>query len=361
MRISRAPRPLTALLAVLRRMVTVPTVVMVDVALLATTPVSFAAAAVVALLTRSTRPLRTVALVAAYAVIELSVVPRLVGGEERDWDELLREVLGRAYRAMEVILDVRIVVESGSAEAEQLRGAGGVVVLARHCGPGDSLFIAWLLAVRYHLRLRVVLTALLRLEPAVDLAGDHLPLCFIGHNRRRARARVEDLAGSMRAGDVLLLFPEGGNFSWPRWRRSVAELSASGADRRARRFLRNTHTLPPRLGGTMAALAGAPTADVLLLAHSGFTDDGRDRPLWRLPTHRDLLVRTDLVPASAVPRGDEEALSTWLDRAWTQIDGWVENQAGPAAPVHRHGGPGLLPRASGRKALLRRTRCRDRR
>ncbi len=320
-------RLLTVVLAVARRTVTVPVVVLVDVALVATAPVSFAVAAGVALLARSTRPLRTVALVVAYAVIELSVLPRLLGGGERDWDELLREVLGRGYRAMELLLDVRVVVESGSAEAEQLRGAGGVVVLARHCGPGDSLFIAWLLAVRYGLRLRVVLTALLRLEPAVDLAGDHLPLCFIGHNRRRARARVGRLAASMGAGDVLLLFPEGGNFSWPRWRRSVADLAAAGADRRVRRFLHNTHTLPPRLGGAMAALDGAPTADVLLLAHSGFTDDGRDRPLWRLPTHRDLLVRTALVPAAAVPRGDVEALSAWLDRAWSQIDAWVENHA----------------------------------
>jgi 1-acyl-sn-glycerol-3-phosphate acyltransferase len=334
MSVSLPRRLLTALLAVMRRAVTVPTVITLDVLLLVAAPVLLAAAAVLTPLARSTRPLRTVALVVAYAFIELSVLSRLLSGEELDWDDLLREVLAHGYRAMELVLDVRVVVEGGSAEVEQLQGSGGIVVLARHCGPGDSLFIAWLLAVRYRLRLRVVLTALLCLEPTVDLAGDHLPLCFIGHSRRRARGCVEDVARSMSAGDALLLFPEGGNFSWPRWRRSLSELSASGAYRRVRRARRNTYTLPPRLGGAMAALAGAPTADVLLLAHSGFAEDGRDRPLWRLPTHRDLLVRTELVPAAEVPRGDDEAMSAWLDRAWSQIDRWVENRVEPDdAPV----------------------------
>ncbi|MFC4942826.1 1-acyl-sn-glycerol-3-phosphate acyltransferase [Pseudonocardia sp. GCM10023141] len=309
--------------AVVRRTVTVPIVIALELLIITTAPITLAVAALACLVARSSLPVRSTALVVAYAAIELSFLPRLLAATEPDWDALLREVLDRAYRAMRAILDVTVTVDPGSAAPERLRGSGGLIVLARHCGPGDSLFIAWLLAVRYGLRLRVVLIALLRLEPSVDLAGDHLPLCFVGPDRRRARACVEDAARSMRAGDVLLLFPEGGNFSRPRWHRALAELRASGAYARVRRARRNTHTLPPRLGGTLAALTGAPDADVLLLAHSGFADDGRERPLWRLPTHRDLVVHTAFVPAADVPRVDDAALSTWLDQAWSGIDAWI--------------------------------------
>jgi 1-acyl-sn-glycerol-3-phosphate acyltransferase len=325
MRRARLSRVMSTAAAAVRRSVTVPAVIVLDVLVLATAPVTLAVAALVSLAARSSLPLRSTALVVAYASIEISLLPRLLRAEETDWNALLRSVLDRAYQAMHTILDVTVTVEDGSAPEEKLQGSGGVIVLARHCGPGDSLFVAWLLAVRYRLRLRVVLTALLRLEPSVDLAGDHLPLCFVGPRRRRARRCVEDIARSMTSGDVLLLFPEGGNFSRARWRRSLTELRAAGAYRRARQALRNTHTLPPRLGGTLAALTGAPTADVLLLAHSGFTDDGRDRPLWRLPTHRDILIHTTFVPSAAIPRHDHDALSAWLDAAWTDIDTWIAN------------------------------------
>lgn len=317
------------MLSTLRRAVTVPMVIIVEVLLLAATPVLLAAAALVAAGTRSRRPLRSTALVLAYAVIELSALGRLLRGED-DVDALLADVLDRAYRAMRAILHVRLVVEDGSATRAQLATGNGLIVLSRHCGPGDSLFIAWLLIVQYQLRLRVVLTFLLRLEPTVDLAGDQLPLCFVGHSGRRAREQIRSLAASMSAGDALLLFPEGGNFSWPRWRRAMARLEETGAYRLARRARRRTHTLPPRLGGAMAALTGSPAADVLLLAHSGFAPDGRDRPWWQLPDHRDLLVHAVVVPAASVPR-DDEALSTWLEAAWSDVDTWVAGHAAPTA------------------------------
>lgn len=66
----------------------------------------------------------------------------------------------------------------------------------------------------------------------------------------------------------------------------------------------------------------APAADVLLLAHSGFTNDGRARPWWRVPTHRQFLVRGTLVPAVDVPRTEAD-LAGWLDRRWAEIDSWV--------------------------------------
>jgi 1-acyl-sn-glycerol-3-phosphate acyltransferase len=310
----------------LRRVLTVPTVIVLEVLILVFAPLLLVAAALVAAGTGSSRPVRSTALVVAYAGIELATLRRLLRREEHDWNAVLRDVLVRAYAAVQAILDVRLVLEEGSASREQLSTGNGLLVLARHCGPGDSLFIAWLLVVHYRLRLRAVLKSVLRLEPTLDMASDHLPLCFVGHRGRRARNRIHDLAAAMSPGEALLLFPEGANFSLPRWRRAVLALSASGAHGAARRARQRTYTLPPHRGGAAAALLGSPTADVLVLAHTGLAPDGRGRPWWRLPVHHQLIVRTVLAPAATVPR-DRETLATWLDETWSQVDSWVHSHA----------------------------------
>jgi 1-acyl-sn-glycerol-3-phosphate acyltransferase len=303
----------------------VPLVVLTEIGILLTAPLSLLVGGIASLALRSSRPVRSVLLVVAYAAIELSTLMTLQRGVD-DWDELVRVVLDRGYHAMRRSLDVTVRLEEGSPTREQLAKSKGVIVLARHCGPGDSLFIAWLLAVHYRLRLRIVLKQLLRLNPTVDLAGDHLPLCFVRPGGSRALNGITDLAGGLSSGDSLLLFPEGGNFTWPRWHAAIESLSRRGELIRARRARMQTHTLPARPGGALAALGAAPDADVLLLAHSGLSDDGRDRPWWRVPIHQELLIRTVLVPAAAVPRDDAGARA-FLDRAWSQVDTWVEGHA----------------------------------
>ena len=317
-----------------RRLVMVPLVVAFELLLIATSPVLFAVAAVAAAFTRSSRPVRTVAVVVAYAVIELWTLEQL-RGDVHDGDELVREVLDRGYRALERILDVQLALEDGSASTERVRESDGLIVLSRHCGPGDTLFIAWLLAVHHRLSLRVVLKSALRWEPVIDAGASILPLCFVGRGGQPARDGVRTAASSMQRGEALLLFPEGGNFTWQRWRDAIAHLTRAGEHRWARRARRRTHTLPPRPGGAFAALCAAPDADVLLVAHSGLGSDGRDRPWWRMPMHQQLVVRTLLVPAAEVPR-EEDAVREFLDEAWSRVDTWVEGHADLAT---------LLPRA----------------
>lgn len=314
-------------LTVLRRAVTIPLVIGFEVLVIVSSPVSLAVAAVVSAATRSSRPLRSVLLVLAYAAIELRALTRIAHARDGDWAELPREVLATAYRALRTILDVRVALADDSVTAGHLAGTGRpLVVLARHCGPGDSLFIAWLLTVHYGLRLRIVLKSALRLDPMVDLAGPHLPFCFVGAGGRRARRRIRELAASMSAGEAFLLFPEGGNFSWPRWRHALDALVRAGDDLAARALRLHTHTLPPHYGGTTAALTGAHSADVLLLAHTAFTPDGRDRPWWQLPLHRNMLVRATLVPADEVPR-EPAAIGDWLDTTWSTMDDWIARSA----------------------------------
>lgn len=319
------------MLALARRGLMLPLVVGVELLLVATFPVTVLVAGAVSVVVRSSRPVRTVALLIAYACLELRTLTQVMRGVE-DWDALMRSVLDDGYRAMHRTLDVTVALEEGSASSEQLHRSNGVIVLARHCGPGDSLFIAWLLSVHHGLSLRIVLKKTLRWEPTVDVAGDHLPLCFVGRGGGAARRGVESLAGVLAHGHALLIFPEGGNFSWERWREALRHLRERGEHVWARRAGRRTHTLPPRPGGAVAALLAAPDADVLLLAHSGFAPDGRNRDWWRLPVHHRLAIRTVLLPAESVPR-EEQAAREWLDAAWSTVDTWVEGHSDLAAQL----------------------------
>jgi 1-acyl-sn-glycerol-3-phosphate acyltransferase len=308
-----------------RAILTVPLVAALEVAILATAPFTLAVGGLVTLATRSSRPMRSVALVIAYAWIELWALQQIRAGVT-DWNALLRQILGRAYEALNRTLDITVSLEEGSPTGEDLADRGGLVVLARHCGPGDTVFIVWLLTVYYLLDPRIVLKDALRWEPTLDLAGRHLPFRFIKRQGSTAVEAVGALAAEMGPGECLLLFPEGGNFTWARWQHAIDRLVVAGEHARARIARRRTHTLPARPGGALAALAGAPGADVLLLAHSGLSDDGRDRPWWRVPVHQELVIRTVLIPAARVPR-DPDGAKAFLDNAWAQVDTWVEGHA----------------------------------
>jgi 1-acyl-sn-glycerol-3-phosphate acyltransferase len=148
-------------------------------------------------------------------------------------------------------------------------------------------------------------------------------VCFVGRGDR-ARQQIRELAASLSGGQALLLFPEGANFSVSRWRATIAELRSTGRIRAAARAFRQSHTLPPRAGGATAAVSVAPSANVLVLAHTGFCPDGRARPWWQLPIHRQLLVHTELSPAAQRPQPDD--ISAWLEQAWTRVDSWVARQ-----------------------------------
>jgi 1-acyl-sn-glycerol-3-phosphate acyltransferase len=259
----------------------------------------------------------------AYAAIELRTLVKVLSGQ-RDGDRLVHEFLDMAYTAVRRVLDVQVVLDPASPSREEIPDDQPLIVLSRHCGPGDSVLVAWLLTFRYRLRVRVVLKTVLRAEPVLDFAGDLGCLCFLDRGED-ARRQIRELAASLTGGQALLLFPEGANFSWPRWRAAIAELRSTGGIGAARRALQQSHTLPPRSGGAAAAVTGAPHANVLVLTHNGFCSDGRARPWWQLPIHRELLVRTALVPAAGLPAPDR--LEPWLERIWTQVDAWVAAHA----------------------------------
>jgi 1-acyl-sn-glycerol-3-phosphate acyltransferase len=304
-----------------RRAVTMPVIVALILLVLLTAPIHLVIAGMASGIARSSRPVRSAALVMAYALIELRILARLLGGD-RDCDRLMRDFGGMAYQAVRRLLDVEVALSPASVAPAEIPDDAPVIVLARHCGPGDSILIAWLLMTQYRLQVRVVARAALRLEPVFDVAGQLGCVCFLDGDR--ARQQIRDLAASLSGGQALLLFPEGANFSVSRWRATITELRTTGQIRAAARAFRQSHTLPPRAGGAAAALSGAPNASVLVLTHTGFCPDGRARPWWQLPINRQLLVHTELFPADQRPQPQD--VGAWLDETWTRVDSWVADQ-----------------------------------
>jgi hypothetical protein len=243
-----------------RRLVSVPLATAVSAGVLVVSPLLLAASALMALATRSSRPARTIALAMAYAFIELRTLVKLAVGDV-DGDRLMRDLLTAASSAARRILDVEVVFDPLSASPESIPRHEPVIVLSRHCGPGDSVMVAGLLTFQYRLQVRIVLKAILRYEPVLDSAGQRGLLCFLARGDR-ARQQIHDLAASLVGGQALLLFPEGANFTWPRWQSAIAELRETGRIRAAARALRRPYTLPPRSGGAIAAVSGAPSANV---------------------------------------------------------------------------------------------------
>jgi len=202
--------------------------------------------------------------------------------------------------------------------------SGAMVVLSRHAGPGDSLLLVHTLLGRDHARRpRIVLKDLLQLDPTLDVYLNRLPNAFLTAGADDGAERVARLAQGMGDEDALLLFPEGGNFTEGRRRRAIDRLRMKGMTRQADAAEQMRHVLPPRAGGLAAALAAAPHADVVLVAHTGLEHLSTPADLWDgLPMDATVRMRWEFVPAEQVPREREE-LERWLYARWAGIDRWL--------------------------------------
>ncbi len=258
---------------------------------------------------------------------------------------VMRRFLDWVYEAAQDSLGLRVTVqepELGPRE-RQPRPARPVIVLSRHAGPGDSFLLVRELLSVYHRRPRVVMKAALQLDPGVDVVANRLPNVFV--HRRKAGERlfidqIERLARGLDQAGALLIFPEGGNWTPGRWRRSIRRLEQAGREDLAARARKMPNVLAPRAGGALAAIKACPEADVIFVAHAGLDSLATIGDLWRsLPIGYDIKARWWRVPSGQVPRdADREAQVDWLYGWWERIDAWISanrppGQGSTAAPT----------------------------
>jgi 1-acyl-sn-glycerol-3-phosphate acyltransferase len=284
-------------------------------------------------LTPRRRVLRVCSFASVYLATELVVLARcgwlwlrrVLGGEGDWWVEAHHALLGRTLdvilRAGQVFFGFRLELTE-PPDTEALTGSRPALVLARHGGPGDSFALVRLLSTRYHRRCRIVVKEALAFDPALDVLLVRLDSVFVsGSGMHGAIDRIAEVAAGLGQRDVLLLFPEGGN--WTPERQKAA--------RRRRRSVRVAeqleYLLPPRVGGVLACLEAAPGLEVVFVAHTGLDELVTAGQVWaHIPLHMPMSVRwwkAGSRPFSTDWRSGEE----WLVTEWAIIDEWIGMQA----------------------------------
>ena len=250
----------------------------------------------------------------------------------------LKVLVGAGTRLFAVEISTRGAVRSDGAElsdADLSQATGrsddpdrpALIVMSRHAGPADSILLLHELAVVAGRRPRIVLKEALQLDPAFDLLLNRLPNGFVGHRStgRSGTELVGELATGMGSEDVFVIFPEGGNFTEHRRTRAIEYLERTGHVDAAERARGLRNVLPPRAGGTLAALAACPQAAAVFVAHTGLDEIEGVRQLWRaIPDHKVLDLVWVAVPPSDLP-ADDDGRTEMLWNAWERIDAWLES------------------------------------
>ncbi|MBD3784227.1 MAG: 1-acyl-sn-glycerol-3-phosphate acyltransferase [Micrococcales bacterium] len=216
-----------------------------------------------------------------------------------------------------------------------------LIAFARHAGPFDSLAVAWLLARTAGRLPRIVLAEALRWDPGIDTILTRLDSFFVPSAGEDRLAGVRGMASSLGSGDVLLLFPEGQNWTPTRRARLIERLRRTGEHRRAARAEELVNVLPPKTRGAWAARSARPDADVMVVAHAGYGQLSDARLIWEAMPFRDrpFLVRTWTYRSADVP-DDPVAFATWLDARWGEVDAWVTAHTDESGIPERSGAAG---------------------
>ncbi|MGV9773696.1 1-acyl-sn-glycerol-3-phosphate acyltransferase [Streptosporangium sp. NPDC003464] len=337
---------------ILRRLILAPLVIVLTVVAVVTLPIWLlvVTAASLRLPPPQRRGTRLVWFAAAWLTLESMALVACLGlwvaggfGGRLHRDEqqerhyaLIRWFLSRVYGAAVRIFGLSVEVDEPARTADELsrRLTRPVIVLSRHAGPGDSFLLVHHLLSVYGRRPRIVMKAILQLDPSLDVVINRLPNAFVP--RRTAESgiltEIRRLASDMDADDALVIFPEGGNFTPRRRLRAILHLERKGLAEEAARARRMEHLLAPHPNGAITAIESCPQADVVFVAHTGLDDLVTLGDLWRrLPMRAEIKARWWRVRAADVPR-DRESRIRWLFDHWEEIDAWIaKNRPTPAA------------------------------
>jgi 1-acyl-sn-glycerol-3-phosphate acyltransferase len=333
--------------ASIRRPLTVTLWLLLSIATLALSPLLLGLAAIASALTGRPQAMIVTRLLIAYFVRELvtllgcaalwvmsggGVLIRTRPFRLLHWRVLSWFVHGLAERAMSV-LDVELAQDPAPAPTGALHGDQPVIVFSRHAGPGDTMLLIDQLLDRFDRRPSVVFKQDLILDPCIDLLAHRLPHVVLDTGDPvKSQEQLETAVARLDSRGVLLLFPEGGNFTPQRRRAAVAHLRRRGRRRAAAAAESMSHVLPPRPSGALAVLRGNDSADVIFAAHTGLGLAAYPRQLWQqMPIGKTLRTRMWLVPRSGIPDEPDEQVA-WLNDWWKRIDDWIDQQGTEPQP-----------------------------
>jgi 1-acyl-sn-glycerol-3-phosphate acyltransferase len=229
------------------------------------------------------------------------------------WLELVTRAL-RFYLGFEFVLPT----------TERIRGP--ILTFARHAGPGDAFLLARTVIQDYRRQLRMVGATKLLWDPFINHMMLRLPHHFLEPNPTdpvAELAAIAQLCATMDDDSVMIIFPEGGNWTPRRWQSAIESLQASGRVEQADRASQMTNVLPPRTSGAAAALHARDDLTVVFVVHVGLGDLHSLRQIWRnIPLRRQVQAAYWSVPSQDIPTERSE-VGDWLFDQWAAVDEWI--------------------------------------
>jgi 1-acyl-sn-glycerol-3-phosphate acyltransferase len=203
-----------------------------------------------------------------------------------------------------------------------------LLVFLRHASILDTLLAAELIANPLRMHLLYVFKRELLSDPCLDIAGGHLGCHFArrdtGDSEEEVRA-LRHLASNLRPREGVIIYPEGTRWTPAKQKRVLERIRNSGEERVIELASGLERLLPPRLGGPLALIDGAPDSDVLFIAHEGFEGAAKVKDVVRGSiVGRTIRVKAWKVQASDVPADRHEQVE-WLYQNWAKIDAWLVN------------------------------------
>ncbi len=323
-----------------RRLVTLPLVTLGSIVVIALSPLLVLVAAVADLVTDRSRRrrVRIVAMGTTFAAYELAAIGAAIGlwlasgfgraiGSDRS---IYRHHRTQVWWATGLLtaarrwLGLRIDIDG----SEHLR-PGPVIVIARHTSFFDALLPVLVLG-REDMRMRFVLKRELAVLASFDLFGHRLPNYFVDREPTERDSddvrAIRALTAGLGSDDAGVIFPEGTFFTPARQQRAVARVAERDAAH-AERAAALRYLLPPRPGGTIAMLDGAPEADVVVIAHRGFeVFDSFRTIVGNVPIVEPVEVEMWRVARHDIPDGDAERVD-WLYDQWERVDAWIAERS----------------------------------
>lgn len=333
--------------AAVRRPVTITAWLVLSTVCLVFSPVLLALAWFWTAASRSPQPLIFARLAVAYFALELATLLAcgalwlasggglLMGSHffQHLHYRLLRWFVHRFAQRWCALLEIDVPAAAPNEATRALQADRPLLFFSRHAGPGDTVVLIDLLLTRFDRLPSVVFKQSVAIDPCVDLIGHRLPHAILDtSDPQGCEARIEQVAGGLGDRGVLLLFPEGGNFTAERRREAIRKLLRKGRRREAAEAERMTHVLPPRPTGAIAALRGNPTADVIFAAHTGLGLVAFPRELWHAaPIGGTFKTRMWLSRPADRP-AEPEQQAAWIYGGWKRIDEWIEGEGSEARP-----------------------------
>ncbi len=235
------------------------------------------------------------------------------------WLELVTRAL-RFYLGFEFVLPMTERID------------GPILTFARHAGPGDAFLLARTVIRDYGRQLRMLGTHKLLWDPFINHIMLRLPNVFLEQHPKDQLgelAAITEMCATMDDHSVVIIFPEGGNWTPNRWQGSIQSLEDMGRADRATRAAGMPNVLPPRSTAAVAALQARDDMTVVFVAHEGLDDLYSLGQIWRnLPLRRTVHAAYWSIPCSEIPV-DRTELTSWLYDQWALVDQWITSARPP--------------------------------